>query len=198
MGKNTKGMPQNDPLSTFFLGKGRESLCLKPYEKLLLQVCFLTCSPAHTKLDKASTMHLKIAQNVYFSHKFCTFPVTEGNKSRHLYSSYDPNKKAHPQHKFQEQQNYLSLWTRESSKSNPERHEFWEQQNNSSLWTRESSKSNPERHEFQENALIDPRKYAHKIRKVFIFPEFCTFHTIIQMHSLTPSNTSQLITFGNT
>ena len=30
------------------------------------------------------------------------------------------------------------------------------------------------------------------------FPEFCTFHTMIQMHSLTPSNTNQLITFGNT
>ena len=30
------------------------------------------------------------------------------------------------------------------------------------------------------------------------FPEFCTFRTMIQMHSLTPSNTNQLITFGNT
>ena len=66
IGKNTKVMPQNAPLSIFFLGKGRESLHLKPYEKLSLQVHFLTCSPAHTKLDKASTMHLKIAQNVYF------------------------------------------------------------------------------------------------------------------------------------
>ena len=59
--------------------------------------------------------HLKIAQNVYFSCEFCTFPVTEGNEIWHLYSSYDPNKKAHPQHEFQESQNYLSLWTRESS-----------------------------------------------------------------------------------
>ena len=66
MGKNTKVMPQNAPLSIFFLGKGRESLRLKPYEKLSLQVRFLTCSPAHTKLDKASRTHLKIAQNVYF------------------------------------------------------------------------------------------------------------------------------------
>ena len=66
MGKNTKVMPQNALLSIFFLGKGRESLCLKPYEKLSLQVHFLTFSPAHTKLDKVSMMHLKIAQNVYF------------------------------------------------------------------------------------------------------------------------------------
>ena len=66
MGKNTKVMPQNSPLSIFFLGKGRESLCLKPYEKLSLQVRFLTCSPACTTLDKAPMMHLKIAQNVYF------------------------------------------------------------------------------------------------------------------------------------
>ena len=66
MGKNTKVMPQNAPLSIFFLGKGRESLRLKPYEKLSLQVHFLTCSPARTTLDKVPTTHLKIAQNVYF------------------------------------------------------------------------------------------------------------------------------------
>ena len=87
MGKNTKVMPQNAPLSIFFLGKGRESLCLKCYEKLSLQVHFLTCSPACTKLDKVSTMHLKIAQNVYFSCEFHTSPVTEGNEIWHLYSS---------------------------------------------------------------------------------------------------------------
>ena len=148
MGKTTKVMPQDAPLTIFFLGKGRESLRLKPYEKLSLQVCFLSCSPARTKLDKASMTHLKIAQNVYFSHEFHTFPVTEGNEIQHLYSSYDHNKKAHPQHKFREQQNYLSLRTRESSKSDPERHEFREHQNYSSIWTRESSKPNPERHEF--------------------------------------------------
>ena len=148
MGKNTKAMPQNAPLSIFFLGKGRESLCLKPYEKLSLQVCFLTFSPTRTKLDKASTTHLKIAQNVYFSPKFCTFLVTEGNEIWHLYSSCDPNKRAHPQHEFRKQQNYSSLQTRKSSKSDPERHEFWEPQNYLSLWTRESSKPNPERHEF--------------------------------------------------
>ena len=36
MGKNTKVMPQNAPLSICFLGKGRESLCLKPYEKAII------------------------------------------------------------------------------------------------------------------------------------------------------------------
>ena len=66
MGKNTKVMPQNALLSIFSLGKGRESLHIKPYEKLLLQVHFLTFSPACTKLDKVSTTHHKIAQNVYF------------------------------------------------------------------------------------------------------------------------------------
>ena len=78
---------------SFSLGKGRESLRLKPYEKLSLQVHFLTCSPACTKLDKASTMHLKIAQNVYFSREFCTFPVTEGNEIQHLYSFATPTRK---------------------------------------------------------------------------------------------------------
>ena len=66
---------------------------------------------------------------------------------------YDPSKKSHPQneiqtfldaerHEFWEHHNYLSLWTRESSKSNPERHEFREHHNYSSLQTRESSKLN--------------------------------------------------------
>ena len=65
MGKNTKVMPQNVPLSILFLGKGRESLHLKPYEKLSLQARFMTCSAAHTKLDKVSMMHLKIAQAIF-------------------------------------------------------------------------------------------------------------------------------------
>ena len=66
MGKNTKVVPQNAPLSIFSLGKGRESLHPKPNEKLLLQERYLTFSPTRTKLDKASMTHLKIAQNVYF------------------------------------------------------------------------------------------------------------------------------------
>ena len=73
MGKNTKIMPQNAPLFIFFLGKGRESLRLKPYEKLSVQVHFLTCSPACTKLEKASLTHLKIVQNVYFYVNFAPF-----------------------------------------------------------------------------------------------------------------------------
>ena len=50
----------------------------------------------------------------------------------------------------------------------------------------------PENHQTQpqktrilhKTALIDPSKNANKIRKVFIFPEF---HTLFEMHSLTPS-----------
>ena len=47
----------------------------------------------------------------------------------------DPSKKAHPQDEIR-----IFL--------NAERHEFWEHHNYSSLWTRESSKSNPGRQEF--------------------------------------------------
>ena len=47
----------------------------------------------------------------------------------------DPSKKAHPQHEIQ---TFLHA----------ERHEFWKHHNYSSLWTGESSKSNPERQEF--------------------------------------------------
>ena len=92
---------------------------------------------------------------------------------------HDPSKKAHPQHEIR---TFLHA----------ERHEFWEHHNYSRLRTREFLKSNPERQEFQENALIDLCKKCPQIRKVFIFPEFRTFHTTIQMHS---SNTNQLIIF---
>ena len=53
------------PLSIFFLGKRRESLRLKPYEKAIIASALSDLiSPAHTKLDKASMMHIKIAQNM--------------------------------------------------------------------------------------------------------------------------------------
>ena len=69
------------------LGKGRESLHLKPYIKLIISA-LSDLPPACNDLDKVSTMHLKIAQNMYiFSREFCTFPVTEGNKIQHIYSS---------------------------------------------------------------------------------------------------------------
>ena len=57
----------NTPLSIFSLGKGRESLHLKPYIKLI-KVRFLTFPPARNDLDKASMTHLKIAQNMYIFH----------------------------------------------------------------------------------------------------------------------------------
>ena len=78
----------NTPLSIFSLGKGRESLCLKPYIKLITSV-LSDLPPACNDLDKASMMHLKIAQNMYiFSHEFHTFPLTEGNKIQHIYFQF--------------------------------------------------------------------------------------------------------------
>ena len=47
----------------------------------------------------------------------------------------DPSKKAHPQHEIQ-------------TFPNTERCEFWKHHHYSRLWTRESSKTNPERQEF--------------------------------------------------
>ena len=47
----------------------------------------------------------------------------------------DPSKKAHPQHKIQ-------------TFPHTERHEFRKHHHYSQLWTRESSKPNPERQEF--------------------------------------------------
>ena len=57
----------NTPLSIFSLGKGRESLHLKPYKKLITSA-LSDLPPAHTELGKALMMHLKIAQNMYIFH----------------------------------------------------------------------------------------------------------------------------------
>ena len=57
----------NTPLSIFSLGKGRESLRLKPYIKLITSA-LSDLPPACNDLDKALTTHLKIAQNMYIFH----------------------------------------------------------------------------------------------------------------------------------
>ena len=93
MGKNTKVMPQNAPLSIFSLGKGREYLRLKPYIKLITSA-LPDLPPACNDLDKASMTHLKIAQNMYiFSREFYTFPVTEGNEIQHSFQIMTPTRK---------------------------------------------------------------------------------------------------------
>ena len=83
--------------------------------------------------------------------------------------------------------NAMILWhfgPEKCQKSAPERHKFWKCHNSSLPWARESP--NPTtKDEFQETALIDPSKNANKIRKVFVFQEFCT---LIEMHSLTLTN----------
>ena len=73
---------------SFLLGKGGNPYVSKPYIKLSTSA--LSDLPAACNdLDKASTMHLKIAQNMYiFSHEFRTFPVTEGNEIWHIYFQF--------------------------------------------------------------------------------------------------------------
>ena len=149
----------NIPLSIFSLGKGRESLHLKPYIQANYK-CASDLPPARNDLDKASMTHLKIARKCIFFRKFHTFPITEGNEIWHIYFQFTTpaRKLTHntkfehfldaERHEFQEHHNSSSPWARESPKSNPEKHEFWECHNSSLPWARESPKSNPERHKF--------------------------------------------------
>ena len=50
---------------------------------------------------------------------------------------------------------------------------------------------------FEKMHSLTPAKMPTN-KESICFPELHTFRTIIQMHSLTPSNTNQPITFGNT
>ena len=66
MGKNTKVMPQYPTI--YLLSQERQGiLTSQTLYKAKLQVHFLTFPPACNELDKASLMHLKIAQKyIYF------------------------------------------------------------------------------------------------------------------------------------
>ena len=91
----------NTLLSIFSLGKGRESLHLKPYIKLITSA-LSDLPPACNDLDKVSTTHLKIDQNMYifFKQILHLFSNRREQNSAHLFPVYDPSKKAHPQHKI--------------------------------------------------------------------------------------------------
>ena len=91
----------NTPLSIFSLGKGRESLRLKPYIKLITSA-LSDLPPACNDLDKASMTHLKnCPKYVYF---FMQISHLSSNRREqnlaHLFPVYDPSKKAHPHHEI--------------------------------------------------------------------------------------------------
>ena len=146
-------------------------------------MCFLTFPPACNDLDKASTTHLKIAQNMYiFSYKLHTFPVTEGNKIWHIYFQFmTPARKLTHNTKFEH---------------------FWMQKDmnfGNTIIIRHlgpENCQNPTQKDtnFEKMHSLTPAKMPTN-KESIRFPEF---RTIIQMHSLTPSNTNQPITFGNT
>ena len=118
MGKNTKVMPQNALLSIFSLGKGREYLHLKPYEKLSVQVHFLTC-PQHALITKSVDDAPQNCRKNEHLTRILHLSSNRRERNSALISDYDPNKKAHPRHEFQTQQNYSTLQTREPSNSDP-------------------------------------------------------------------------------
>ena len=150
----------NTLLSIFSLGKGRESLCLKPYIKLV---------------TSASMTHLKIAQNMYiFSRKFCTFPVTEGNEIWHIYFQFMT-----PARKLTHNMKFKCFWMQKDMNFGntiiirhfgPENRQNPIQKDTNfgntiiirHFGPENPQKLNPERHEFCEIALIDPGKNANK------------------------------------
>ena len=138
-------MPQLSRYLSFLLGKGGKPLYLKSYFKTLKYCKCVSDQPLqHTSLDLwcvcEAPPNLQTLQNfMYILHKFCTFPVTEGNEILHLHcssqlqaenSSKNPQKVQissfpHPEsHEFLKLLIYLQLETSESPKVNAERHEF--------------------------------------------------------------------------
>ena len=130
--------------------------------------------PARNDLDKASATHLKIARKCIFFHEFCTFPVTEGNKIRHIYFQ------------FTTQTRKLTHNTKFEHFLDAERHEFWKHHNSSSPWAREMPKSDPERHKFWKHHNyshhLGPEKHQNLTQKDM------NFGNAIILHYLGPEN----------
>ena len=195
MGKNTKVMPQNAPLSIFSLGKGREYLRLKPYEKLSVQVRFLTF-PQHELIRKSVDNAPQNCPKMNILHEFCTFPVTEGNEIPHSFQIMTPTRKLTQDMNFRH--NKIIRHFR------PENPQIWTQNNmnfghSKIIWhLRPENPQKPTQKDrtFEKMYSLILTKNDHKIRKVFVFPEFRTICTFIKMHSLTPTNTNQLTTLG--
>ena len=162
MGKNTKVMPQYPTIYLFSWEREGILTSQTLYIKLITSA-LSDLPPARNDLEKASTTHLKISQNMYIFTRISHLSSNRREQnSAHLFPVYDPSKKAHPQHEilvfldaerheFWKHHNYSSPWARELPKSNPERHEFQEHHIYLSPWARESPKSNPERHEFRKH-----------------------------------------------
>ena len=147
---------------------------------------FLTFSPAHTKLDKASTTHLKIAQNM---HIFMLILHLSSNRrkrnSAHLFQFRTPARKLTHHTKFkrfcmQKDMNFgNTIIIRHFRPENPQ--------------NPTQKDRNFEKMHSLTSTKMPVNKESIRFSRISHF-----FHTMIQKHSLTPSNTNQLITFGNT
>ena len=82
MGKNYQSYGTIPHYLSFLLGKGRNPYVSKPYIKTKYKCAF--CPAPSMKKIQIQTSVDDARQNcpkyVYFSHEFCTFPVTEGNE----------------------------------------------------------------------------------------------------------------------
>ena len=163
--------------------------------------------PARNDLDKASMTHLKIAQNMYiFSREFGTFPVTEGNEIRHIYFQFTT-----PARKLTHNTKFEHFWMQKDTNFGntiiirhfgPENRQNPTQKDTNFGNTtiihhlEPENRQNPTQKDtnFEKMHSLTPAKMPTNKESIH-FPEF---HNIIQMHSLTPSNTNQPITFGNT
>ena len=165
-------------------------------------------------------MHLKIVQKLNISREFCTFPVTEGNEIWHSFQNTIPTRKLTQDTKFGHSKIIChfgpenpQIWTQNDTNFGhskiichfgPENPQIQTQNDTNfghSNIIRHLGPENPQKPTqkdttFEKMHSLTLTKNNHKIRKIFIFPEFCTICTFIKMHSLTPTNTNQLTTMG--
>ena len=196
----------NTLLSIFSLGKGRESLHLKPYINLITSA-LSDLPPAHNDLDKVSTMHLKIAHNMYiFSHEFCTFPVTEGNEIWHIYFQFMT-----PARKLTHNTKFEHFWMQKDMNFRntiiirhlgPENHQNPTQKDTNfrnTIIIRHLGREN--RQNQTQKDMNFEKRHSLTPAKMPTNKESIRFSRILHHNSnalINPTNTNQPITFGNT
>ena len=128
--------------------------------------------------------------------EFRTFPVTEGNKIQHSFQITTPTRKLTQDANFRHNKIIRNFGPENPQIQTQNDTNFGHSKIIWHLWPENPQNPTQKDMTFEKMHSLTLTKNDHKIRKVFVFPEFDTICTFIKMHSLTPTNTNPLTTLG--
>ena len=121
-------------------------------------------------------------------HEFHTFPVTEGNEIWHSFQIMTPTRKLTQDMNFGHSKIIHHFRPENPQIQTQKDTNFRHRKIIQHLGPENPQKPTQKDTTFEKMHSLTLAKNNHKIRKVFVFPEFSTICTFIKMHSLTPTN----------